>query len=373
MTGCGSGRRLTPEKGPFGDTRSRETAQPREFQDAEPRFQRPAVAKDLNCCRSANKCSAAACGDQRLRTADPDLLVEVLRNGRDERPLSVNQKRPDEDTAFAIVTKVLGVEVDPYNCDGRQNAVDALLRYPDGHEAALEVSSLGPEAEAAITSILRKLRHQRAVEGIRRTWAVTIPRDFPPADLGKLDGEREAASLDLLYAGNGAEAGVREARKWVDAGLRADVVTVSEDQPPRVWLTLDGIPGTVDGAEHLLAGLAVALSSGKMQSKIHKTGALGHEERRLFLRVRMSAFSPGVTDNIYFGGPLPSDAPQLPGGLSQVWLCGGSVGGTCARSPATAGSAKHLCCLQSEHRDPAGPPRSHPFAGTTPTGRTRRP
>ncbi len=261
--------------------------------------------------------------------------MEVLRNGRDERRLSVNQKRPDEDAAFAIVGKVLGVEVDPYDCDGRQNAVDALLRYPDGHEAALEVSSLGPEAEAAITSILRKLRHLRTVEGLRRTWVVTIPRDFPPTDLGKLDGtlllceEREATSLDLLYAGDGAEPGIREARKWVDAGLRADVVTVSVDQPPRVWLTLDGIAGIVDGAEHLLAGeLTVALSSEKMQSRIHKTGALGHEERHLFLWVRMSAFSPGVTDNIYFGGPLPSDAPQLPDGLSQVWLCGGSVGGT---------------------------------------------
>lgn len=118
-------------------------------------------------------------------------------------------------------------------------------------------------------------------------------------------------------------------RTWLDAGLLAEVLTVSDDQPPKVGLTPDGIAGIVDGAEDLLAGeLAAALATEKMQSTIEKVGALGHEERHLFLWVRMSAFTVAVTDNIYFGSLLPAAPPQLPGGLSQVWLSGGSVGGT---------------------------------------------
>jgi hypothetical protein len=54
------------------------------------------------------------------------------------RLTGMSQKRADEDAAFAIVGKVLDVAVEPYDLGGRQNAVDALLHYPGGQEAALE-------------------------------------------------------------------------------------------------------------------------------------------------------------------------------------------------------------------------------------------
>jgi hypothetical protein len=81
-----------------------------------------------------------------------------------------------------------------------------------------------------------------------------------------------------------------------------------------------------DGGERLLPDeLTTHLTSATLQPKLTK---LGHIDRHLFLWVRMSAFTYAVTDDLYFGGPLPSESPDLPGGLSQPWLAGGfSAGG----------------------------------------------
>lgn len=99
-----------------------------------------------------------------------------------------------------------------------------------------------------------------------------------------------------------------------------------------MWILADGVGGVADGGERLLpVELATHLESPTMQSKLAKLAKLGkdgHDERHLFLWVRMSAFSFAVTDNLYFGGRLPIEPPDLPGGLSQLWLAGGySAGG----------------------------------------------
>ena len=49
-----------------------------------------------------------------------------------------------ERLAFAVVGAVLDVTVEPYDRNGRQRAVDAILHYADGKKAALEVSSISP-------------------------------------------------------------------------------------------------------------------------------------------------------------------------------------------------------------------------------------
>ena len=42
----------------------------------------------------------------------------------------VGGERPEEELAFAVVRRVLGVPVERHDRDGRQGAVDALVRYP---------------------------------------------------------------------------------------------------------------------------------------------------------------------------------------------------------------------------------------------------
>lgn len=46
-----------------------------------------------------------------------------------------------ERLSFAVAGAVLGIKVGPYDRDGGQRAVDAVLHYADGRKAALEVSA----------------------------------------------------------------------------------------------------------------------------------------------------------------------------------------------------------------------------------------
>jgi hypothetical protein len=59
-----------------------------------------------------------------------------------------------ERLAFAVAGTVLGVTVESYDRDGRQRAVDAILHYPDGRKAALEVTATARTARrpSSITS-----------------------------------------------------------------------------------------------------------------------------------------------------------------------------------------------------------------------------
>jgi hypothetical protein len=252
----------------------------------------------------------------------------------------MTRDRPDELAAFAIVRRVLGVDVKPHDRDGLQNAVDGLLRYPDGRIGVLEVSSLGPTSEAAITGVLKdEAKSRYTVVGLANTWIVTVPRDFPPKKLEGIDAlllvceERGVSWLEDLYGLSLLGEVTSAVTKAVDAGVSAEVARRSAGCPPEVWVMADGVGGVADGGERLLPGeLATHLESATMQSKLAKVGKGGHADRHLFLWVRMSAFTYAVVDNLYFGGPLPSDPPDLPGGLTQLWLAGGHHRGGVVRA-----------------------------------------
>lgn len=242
--------------------------------------------------------------------------------------------RPDEAFARDVVGRVLGVSVEEYDIDGRQGAVDARLHYPDGRPtAALEVSSLGPSDEARIMNVLDKQGYKRTVAGLSGTWIVRVPRDFHPGKLRLLDDAlrhcEDCGLTDLRQARGGSAA--------VDALLDLGVGGAATEEPsangPIVWVSNDMIGGFVgDGGLDLPDLVNTALREEKMQSKLDKLAASGCEERHLFLYVRPLAFSYAAYDNLSFGGPLPSGPPQLPDGLSQLWLASGLKKGGVVRA-----------------------------------------
>lgn len=85
-----------------------------------------------------------------------------------------------ERLAFAVVGAVLGVTVEPYDRNGRQRAVDAILHYADGRKAALEVSSISPDNEARIQHYLGDRGYFRSIAGVNGKWLVQLSRTFPP-------------------------------------------------------------------------------------------------------------------------------------------------------------------------------------------------
>lgn len=241
--------------------------------------------------------------------------------------------RPDEAFALAVVGRVLGVKVEEYDVDGRQAAVDALLHYPDGRVAALEVSSLGPGDEARIMNVLDKQGHKRTIDGLVSCWVTQVPRDFHPGKFRLLEEAllhcEDRGFVDLCDA---AESSVTVA-ELVDLGVRGVVTKEPVKAAPIVWVIpapVGGFTGT--GGLDLPSVVRSALLEDKMRSKIEKLAASGYDERHLFLSVRPLAFSFAVYDNLCFGGSLPDEPPVLPAGLSELWLTSGFKEGGVVRA-----------------------------------------
>jgi hypothetical protein len=253
----------------------------------------------------------------------------------------VTELRREERFAFAVARRVLAARVEPYDIGGRQRAVDAIVHYPDGRAAALEVSSIGPEAEAGILQYLASRGDCKTIAGLRRRWLVEVPRDFHPADMRKVETALrwcEERGLEHLSELPRAD---RDIDALLTQGVRADIVARpggADSVESRVYFVLPamgGFPGR--GMASLPGELAKVLRKPTMQSKLEKLATTGLPERHLVLVVRPSAFSFPVYDGLAFGGPLPGERPCLPGGLSQVWLIAGIRAGGVVRGISGSG------------------------------------
>jgi len=249
--------------------------------------------------------------------------------------------RPEERFAFAVAGQVLAATVEPYDIRGRQRAIDAMVHYPDGRAAALEVSSIGPEGEAGILQYLASRGHCKTIAGLRRTSLVEVPRAFHPADMRKIETALrwcEERGLEYLSELPGTDQGIDA---LLTQGVRADIVArpgAADSVESRVYFVLPvmgGFPGR--GMASLAGELAEVLRTPTMQSKLGKLAATGLAERHLVLVVRPSAFSFPVYDGLAFGGPLPGERPCLPDGLSQVWLITGIQAGGVVRGISGSG------------------------------------
>jgi hypothetical protein len=255
----------------------------------------------------------------------------------------VSQVRPEESIAFAVVATVLPATVEAYDCDGRQKAVDALLHYSDGRKGALEVSSIGPENEAAITNYLGGRDDGKSITGLTRRWLVELPRTFHPAELRKVGGVLRRCDSD--GAGDLRDlAGIDpEVDDLLRQGLRAHVAGPIDPGHARAYFVVRPIGGFSGNGLHSLPDeLAVSLSTPKIQTKIRKLQASGCSDRHLLLIVRASAFSWPVFEGLAFDADLPSQVPVLPGGLSQVWLLTGVKAGGVVRAISDVGWQRDL-------------------------------
>jgi hypothetical protein len=248
----------------------------------------------------------------------------------------------DEKFAIAVAARVLGTEVHEHDIDGRQCAVDAIVHYPGGSKAALEVSSVRAEVDAGITGFLAERGIGRTVAGLRHSWMVEVPRDFHPADVRKVEDalraceERGICRLeDLARYDHAIRAMVIDGlRGRADAGPgRAEDATGS-----RVYLMLPPLGGCTErGLEALPGELEGVLETRLMRAKVEKLAATGLAERHLVLLVWPGAFTFPVFDGLAFGGTLPVPQPRLPPGLTQVWLITGVRAGGVVRFLAGAG------------------------------------
>ena len=252
-----------------------------------------------------------------------------------ERAERVTADSYHERLAFAVAGAVLGVTVDPYDRDGRQRAVDAILHYSDGRKAALEVSATGPDSETPIQHYLGQRGRSQTVPGVTGTWVVQLPRTFHPADMRKVGEElrqRELRGVRLLGELSATDVDIA---KLADRGVRADLIKTTGS---RVHFVLSPTAAPLrPGPGGLARELDALLGEERVRSKLSKLAASGFAERHLFLIVLPGTFRQPVFDTLAFSGLLPETPPQLPGGLSQVWLLTGVRAGGVVRAVAGRG------------------------------------
>jgi len=148
-----------------------------------------------------------------------------------------------ERLAFTVAGTVLGVTVEPYDRDGRQRAVDAILHYADGRKAALEISATGPDSEVPIQHYLGQRGHSRTIAGVAGTWVVQLPRTFHPADIRMAEeGLRRCEEREVMHLSELAAAGADHGQ-LTRQGVRADLIKATG---ARVHFVLFPTAGSAD-------------------------------------------------------------------------------------------------------------------------------
>lgn len=239
--------------------------------------------------------------------------------------MSSGEPDPIEKLAFAVVGRTLGVHVEHFDTCGRRGAVDALLHYPDGRVAALEVSSLGPQQEAEISGVLNGSGYRRAPKGLRGLWIASVPRDFKPVHLRALEQGilacEELGLVDLSALPGYLSASTQPTRPRRRDRVTARLVEAKPGAKPCIHVTLAPIWAFEgEGIKPLPDELASLLSVERMRSKVAKLDRTGLDERHLFLHARPTAFTAPVFLALAFSEDLPHGPPPLPAGLHRLWL-----------------------------------------------------
>ncbi len=167
--------------------------------------------------------------------------------------------RADERLVALALERATGGRARGHDVDGRQGAVDLLLTHPDGRVAAVEVTTL-------------------AGDGVRR---------------------RDAVRAD----GRGT---------WPD--------------PRRPWWTVPGLtahgPGPLDALPAAVTALLEVPSVARRAAKVAREQ--GVAERHLVVELGEGALPPALHAALAApGSPLPGADPEVPDGLSHVWVTAG--------------------------------------------------
>lgn len=167
--------------------------------------------------------------------------------------------RADERLVALALERATGATARSHDVDGRQGAVDLVLTFPDGRVAAVEVTSL-------------------AGDGVRRR--------------------------DALARGG--------RRAWPD--------------PRRPWWTVPGLPdrgpGPLDALPAAVTAVLEAPSVARRAAKVARVPDVA--ERHLVVELGEGALPPALHAALAApGSPLPRTDPEVPEGISHLWVTAG--------------------------------------------------
>ncbi len=238
--------------------------------------------------------------------------------------------RDDERAACVVAERVTGGVAKPWDVNGRQGAVDAMLTLPDGREAAFEVMGYDEDYGIQLDKLLGADHNYWPAVG---KWWWTI-RVGSRSDVPRL---REAYErIVLLCEAAGVE---RPDQLWsrhraVDPDIawlmessssdmwgHSDVPAVEGDKVRDVTVVSSGRGGGVDTSlRGLHAALVEMFDQPGVAKHLRKVAEAEADERHLCLLIHRSALPFAVADGLWTGTTLPPDAPPLPDRVTHLWL-----------------------------------------------------
>ena len=231
--------------------------------------------------------------------------------------------RPEEQFAFEVLRRVLGVEFTEFDDNTRPRQVDALFIRPDGGEGALEVTTIGDPAAIATES--SAARRDWSVAGARWAWCVWCGPDT------RLDALRiHLDSLVLSCEAIGVttpdevpwehRAG-SPAFEWVaEADLSMHGFPESK-RPGAIDVLPRGGSGAVpNDVEAVPTWLEIELAAPLMEGKLQKLRDTGRDDLHLFLRLHESGVPFPIMYGLAYTAAVPRSPFVPPHGLHGLWL-----------------------------------------------------
>lgn len=239
-----------------------------------------------------------------------------------------------EAAAFMYVPAIVGARLEEYDHSGRQGAVDALLHYPDGRIASLEVTSAAADRQRQLYFLLAQ--HETLPNPGSWSWMATIddPRDLPEL-LSRVESLiLKCENLGITYPSHAYEQAFggdpdfawivgSTVTLWGDPKLSKIRGEDGAERP--LFLTQGGSGGTVDDSLNKFnQAVDELLAEPHVQKRIRKLtrdGAEAHrDEQHLFLLADGSALPYGVFHALALRDVEPPGVPNLPGTVTHLWV-----------------------------------------------------
>ncbi|WP_248579406.1 hypothetical protein [Nocardioides sp. InS609-2] len=228
--------------------------------------------------------------------------------------------------AAIVVANAVGARAEAYDVRGRQRAFDVRLTYPDGREAALEVTS---QAGVGVQQRNSLTRDEVPNPG-RWTWHISIGdvRDLPELleRYARIITTSEALGISdpsSLYSRHLPSLDF----EWLmesSASMSGMPDMAADERPNRQTIRIlpPGTGGAVDDSLEGLPGvIAGVLSLPNQLRHVDKLRASGYEETHLFLALDEGSL-PFAQRAALVGKPtaVPSEGLLLPEGLNFLWF-----------------------------------------------------
>ncbi len=244
--------------------------------------------------------------------------------------------REDEWNAGLLVSRCVGASPEAYDVNGRQGAVDIVMTYPDGHRAALEITSHAADGVRRRESQQGKDSNHWKAPG-RHSWFATVtdPQIIPELrsrysgivlaleEMGVSSSEDVDVSSSSVPDERG-QASLPEALQWlVDCDVSFHVVSKEPKVQPVVYLLSEPVAPIVGtGLAGLASAVSAILAAENQKRHIEKLRNCPWPERHLYI-------------DLYEGGlPFPLEValmdeeikmpagrpPRLPRGITHLWL-----------------------------------------------------